>query len=325
MKAHRLATAVFGSVLALATTAACSSSGSGGGSTGASGGTITVGFDSPQAYTNNMPVLIAIAQGYFKQEGLTVKTVGFTAGSDAAKALIANSIQVQAGVGFDVVSARAAGAKAQAFYGTAQSSDFALFVSKKSGITSFSGLEGKSVAISGFGSYTDYLSKAVAGKENIKSFREVALHQTPAIVGAVLNGSVTSAWEPLELTPLFKGEVNVLKVSDLGLASQYSTLVANESYISSHTAQLKKFTAAIAKAIVWHQSHQTAAIALAVQKLGVPQPAAAQGYIAAKAVYRTDGAISTAGMQAMATAVPALKLGTKAPEVADMINTSVVK
>jgi NitT/TauT family transport system substrate-binding protein len=290
-----------------------------------SGGTITVGFDSPQAYTNDMPVLIAIAEGYFKKEGLNVKTVGFTAGSDAAKALISNSIQVQDGVGFDVVSADAAGATAQAFYGIAQRSDFALFVSKKSGVTSFSGLSGKSVAISGFGSYTDYLSKEVAAKEHLGSFNEAALHQTPAIVSSVLNGSVTSAWEPLELTPLFKGEVNVLPVSQLGLASQYSTLIANKSYISSHTAQLKKFAAAISQAIAWHQSHKSAAIALAVQKLGVPLPAAEQGYAAAKGVYVRGGAISRPGMDAMATAVPALKLGTKAPSLSQLISTAIVK
>jgi hypothetical protein len=50
-----------------------------------------------------------------------------------------------------------------------------------------------------------------------------------------------------------------------------------------------------------------------------------QGYTVAKAVYATGGAISTPNMQAMAKAVPDLKLGTKSPSVSEMISTSVVK
>lgn len=308
--------------VAMTLASACSSSSSSGGSTTT---TIKVGFDSPQAYTNNMPTLIAIQQGYFKKQGLNVTTVGFTAGSDALKGLISGSIQVQAGVGFDVVAGQAKGLKNQAFYGEAKQSDFGLFVLNSSSIKTFSDLDGKSTAISGFGSYTDYLSKALASKEKISNFKEVPLHQTPAIVGAVLNGSVDSAWEPMALAPLFKGKARALPFSDLGLASQYSTLSATSSFLKGNASSMKKFVTAIDQAITWHKANRSAAIALAVSKLGVPQQSAEQGYEAALKIYATGGAIDESGMTAMATAVPALKLGPKAPSVSDMINTDIVK
>jgi len=59
---------------------ACSSNGaSTSTNSGAAGqnASLTVGFDNPLGYTNNMPVLIAIDQGYFAKNGLDVKTVAF--------------------------------------------------------------------------------------------------------------------------------------------------------------------------------------------------------------------------------------------------------
>lgn len=306
------------------TAAGCSSSGSGGGQSGGSGGgaSIKVGFDSPTAYTNDMPIWIAIDKGFFKKHGLKVSAVGFSAGSDAVKGLISNSIQVQAGVGFDVVSAQAAGQKVQGFFGLAQKTDFGLFVGKDSSIKSFADLEGKSVAISAFGSYTDYLSKSVAKKQGLKNFKELPLHQTPAIVAALLNGSVDSAWEPMQLAPLFKGKTRVLDAATLGLESQYSTLSATQSYLNSHATEMKAFVAAMKEAIAYHQSHKAESIALAVVKLGIPKASAEQGYAGASKIYVTDGKINSAGMQAMAAAAPSLGFGSKVPTVEAMINTS---
>src|ERR1044071_1228637 len=114
----------------IAALAACSSAGGSSSSAGSSSSgngaqttNITVGFDSPQAYTNNMPVLIAIKNDYFAKHGLNVQTIGFSAGSDAVKALVSNTIQIQAGVGFDVVSAQAKNLPAQAFCGLEQNSE----------------------------------------------------------------------------------------------------------------------------------------------------------------------------------------------------------
>jgi len=314
--------AVSAAMIAVTAATGCSSGSSSGGSGGGGEESITVGFDSPTAYTNAMPIWLAINQGYFANHGLKVNTVGFSAGSDAAKGLISNSIQVQAGVGFDVVASQAAGQQAQGFFGLAQQTDFGLFVPNDSPIKSFSDLEGKSVAISAFGSYTDYLSKAVAQKEGLKNFKELPLHQTPAIVSAVLNGSADSAWEPMQLAPLFQGKARALDVSTLGLPSQYSTLTATQSYLESHAAAIKGFVAAIKEAIAYHQSHRTESIALAVEKLGIPQASAEQGYDGASKIYTLDGKISTAGMEAMAAAVPSLGFGSKVPTAQAMINTS---
>jgi NitT/TauT family transport system substrate-binding protein len=327
-----LAGAIAALAVLILTLTACGSSddGSTSAATGTQGGggnapaSLKVGFDSPQAYTNNMPVLIAIDQGFFKKRGLDVTTVGFNGGSDAVKALIGGSIDVQAGVGFDVVGAQAKGLKVKGFFGIAQDSDFGFFANPDSGVSSFADLDGKSAAISAFGSYTDYLTKQIAAQNDLSedAIKEVPLGTTPAIVGAVTSNKVAGTWEPAFLEGLFKGKAqNIGSPKDLGVPSQYSTLLAKEDYLADNGDAIRRFNEAIAEAIEWHATHQKEAIALAVKQLEVPEPVAAAGYDAAKAVYTPSGEMNPAGFESMAQAVPALKLGPKAPATDDLYTT----
>ena len=271
-----------------------------------------------------MPVLIAIDQGFFKKRGLDVSTVGFNGGSDAVKALIGGSIDVQAGVGFDVVGAQAKGLKVKGFFGIAQDSDFAFFANPESGVSTFADLDGKTVAISTFGSYTDYLTKQIAAQNNLSddAIKEAPLGTTPAIVGAVVSNKVAGTWEPAFLEGLFKGKAkNIGSPKDLGIPSQYSTLLAKDDYLSGHGDVIKRFNDAIAEAIQWHATHEKEAIALAVKQLQVPEPVAAAGYAAAKPIYTPSGEMSAAGFESMAKAVPALKLGPTAPATDGLYTT----
>jgi NitT/TauT family transport system substrate-binding protein len=322
--------AVAAAAAALAATGCGSDSGGtaakAGGSSGSGAKTITVGFDNALAYTNNIAVLVAQQEGFFKRQGLTVKTVAFNGGSDATKALAGGSIQVQAGVGFDAVGAQAKSIDAKVFYGIAQESDFGFLANPATGVTSLKDLAGKKAAISAFGSYTDFLTKKTAvgaglGEDSIK---EVPLGPNPTIIASISKGQTAGTWDPAGLAPLFKGKAKVIaRVSDLGIPSQYSSLIATGDYIKNNGDALKRFAAAIKQAIAWHQSHQKEAVALAVKAMKLPAPVASGFYDNAKAVLTPDGAINADGLKAMADAVPALKLGPKAPAVTDIYTNDI--
>lgn len=309
--------------------AGCGSSDDGDGSTGqtSSGSEVkdlTVGFDNPLAYTNNIAVLIAQDQGFFKKHGLNVKTVAFNGGSDATKALAGGSIQVQAGVGFDAVGAQANSIDAKVFYGVAQDSDFAFFANPETGVTSFKDLDDKKVAISTFGSYTDFLTKQIAATQDV-SITEVPLGPNPTIIASVVKGDTAGTWDPVAYEGLFKGAAkNIGTVADLGIPSQYSSLLAMNDYIESDADTLRSFGDAIQEAIAWHQSHRDEAIALAVKDMKLPQPVAEASYDVAKPILTPDGEINAAGMEAMAEAVPELKLGPEAPAAQDTYTDAVL-
>jgi NitT/TauT family transport system substrate-binding protein len=281
---------------------------------------ITVGFDNPLAYTNNIAVLIAQKQGFFKDEGITVKTVAFNGGSDATKALVGGSIQVQAGVGFDAIGAQAKSIDAKAFFGVAQDSDFAFFANPDTGATSFKALAGKKVAISTFGSYTDFLTKQIVSTQGLASdaITEVPLGPNPTIVASVAKGETAGTWAPSPYGGLYKGKAQSIgTASELGFPSQYSSLIAMGDYIDSQADTLKRFNDAIQKAIEWHRTHRDQAIALAVAQMKMPQEIAETSYDAAAPILTASGEINQAGMEAMAKAVPELKLGPSAPAVTD--------
>ncbi len=296
------------------------------GSGGNTHATITVGFDNPLAFANNIGVLVASDKGFFQQHGLQVKTIAFNGGSDVTKALIGGSVQVQAGVGFDAVAAQAKSVDAKIFYGVAQQSDFAFFANPTTGVTSLKQLKGKKVAISSFGSYTDFLTKRIAAAQGLPadSVTEVPLGPNPAIVSSVTSGSTVGTWQPAELEALFKGKAHSIgTVANLDIPSQYSSLIASGSYITSHHQALSQFAAAMKQATAWIKTHRTQTIALAVKDMKLPPPIAAASYKADASLLTPDGAVNVAGLKAMAEAVPALTLGPKAPAVSSTYTTSV--
>jgi NitT/TauT family transport system substrate-binding protein len=283
-----------------------------------------VGFDNPLAYTNNMAVLIAIDQGFFTKRGLTVKTVGFSGGSTATRALVAGSADIQAGVGFDAVQAAASNLGVKIFYTVARDSDFALYGSKAAGVSTPAQLKGKSIAVSAFGSYSDFLARSTAKAAGLPptSIKRVALGTNAALFGGLARGSVAATWNPSGLAGVIKGTSIIGTTKSLNIPTQYSSLLAKTSWLSSHASVAKRFTAAIADAITWHRAHKQEAIALAVKDLKIPQPVAAASYAAADPIFTSDGKVSEAGLQSMADAVPELGIAKSAPKVTDMYVTT---
>lgn len=315
-------------LLAVFAVAGCGSDDSDNGSS-SDGGVkkVTVGFDNPLGFTNNIGILTAQDQGFFKKHGLQVKTVNFNGGSDATKALAGGSIDVQGGVGFDAVGAQAKSIDAKVFYGVAQDSDFAFFANPDTGVSSFEDLEGKKVAISTFGSYTDFLTKQIVAAKNLPagSITEVPLGPNPAIIGSVTKGTTSGTWDPSALAGLFKGKAkNIGTVSDLGIPSQYSSLLAMNDYIDKNKETLTAFADAMKEATAWIKAHKAETIALAIKVMKLPKPVATAFYDASEPILTPDGAINVAGLEAMAKAVPSLKLGPSAPPVADTYTDAIV-
>ncbi|MWA05183.1 transporter substrate-binding domain-containing protein [Actinomadura sp. LD22] len=300
----------------------------GGGSSGPST-SIKLGLVQAQDFVHAMPARVAVQQGFFKDAGLDVKVVDFSAGSDLTKAMTGGSIDVGAATGLDAVSGAAKKLDTQAFFGVMGQSPMALIVPEKSGITGFSGIAGKKLGISKAGSLTDYITRATAEASGVdfEKVKEVPLGDPAATMSAMKRGDVDGFVLPVNfgflLQAKHEGKI-AQKASDvLGPNSQFAVLMAKKSTISGNKANLQKLAGAYTKALDWMKANKQPTVQLAVAKLGMPQPIAEQTYDALIGAFTPDGGISAAGMAGYAKALPKLGIATSSPAQDSYLSTAI--
>jgi len=312
--------------LSLSLVAACGGGGSGSGSGSA---TINFGLVQSQDYIHAMPTLVAQAQGFFSDEGLKVKEVDFSAGSDLAKAIAGGSVDAAEATGLDAVAGASHGIGTQAFFGTYQKSPMALIVKSGSSISGFADLAGKKVGISAAGSMTDYILRAAlaAAKVDFKSVTEVPLGAPSAQIAALAKGDIDAYLLPINFGLLEEangtGKIAQTAADVLGDDDQFGVLIATKDYISGHASSLVKLTSAYSKAIEWMKSNEDGTVKIAVDKLALPEAVAKKTYEAYIGNFTPDGAINATGLANYAKAIPELGIGATAPAESDYLNTSI--
>lgn len=321
-------------VAAVALLASCGSSGSPSSTSAASAATsassqtsggsgsqplqqVTLGINVPTDFNLNVPQYVARQKGFFKQEGLQVKAVSFQGGADAIKALVAGSIQIDAATGFDAPAAVAKGAPVKVFAGGIKHDTLVLVANNKSGVTSLQQMKGKKIGITKFGSLTDFVARAEGKKAGLSpgQFTEVPLGASE-IAPALQRGDIALAnVNPVNLYPLLAGgKVHVVKkYSAINPNTQFVALVANPSYLSSHSATVKKFLVAYYKAVRYIQSHRAYAVSAAAAVLHISKSLAGKVYNDLASSMNTNGNVNTQALQSYAKALPTLKIAPKVP------------
>jgi NitT/TauT family transport system substrate-binding protein len=294
----------------LGTLAACGSKTSDGPAT------VRLGLVQGQDFTHALPAQIAAAQGFFTAQRLTVRIVGFSAGSDLVKAMAGGSIDVGEATGLDVVSAAAAGVDLKAFYGTAAASPMAAIFKSGGPVHALADLKGKKVGISKFGSLTDFTVRLLAqqaglGRDGITA---VPLGAPSANTAALTRGDVDAIILPVEFSYSLQAAgtaVTAIRVSDA--ASQFAVLAAASSHLSRHRTEVVGLTKAYSQAITFLRGNQGATVPVAVAKLGMTQGVAVRAYQELAGDFTPDGKINTAGLRAYADQLPALGIAKTAP------------
>jgi len=291
---------------------------------------LKLGLVQSQDFIHAMPARVAQAQGFFKDAGLDVTVVDFSAGSDLTKAMAGGTIQVGAATGLDAVSAAAHDIDIQAFYGVYGDSPMALIVPTDSKITGFKDLAGTKVGISRAGSLTDYITRAAltAVGVPVAKVTEVPLGDPGTTMAALDRGDIDAFVLPVNFGYIEaaqgKGKVAQLASDVLGKDSQFAILMAKQDYIGANKANLEKLAAAYTKAIAWMKDNKDKTVALAVAKLGMPKPIAEKTYEGLVANFSSDGTLNAAGMAGYAKALPELGIATSSPEESAYLSTAIV-
>jgi len=216
-----------------------------------------------QAVIYNLPLTVALEQGYFRDEGLDVKVIDFTGGGKAAQALVADAVQVVSGAYEHTLRLQARGQVLQAFVLASESPQLAMGVSSRTlaNYRSIADLRGKTIGISAPGSSTQMLANRVLAKGGL-STEDVAFATvgTGAIaVQAMLSGKIDALVNAEPLISLLEQQQAIRLIADArtpaGTAALFgmpaNTLYAKSTYIQNNPQTVQALTNAMLKALTW--------------------------------------------------------------------------
>lgn len=191
-----------------------------------------------------LPAWIAKETGIFRQNGLDVQLIYFTGGTTAVQALVSGEVPIGQVAGPAVVNSALAGSDIVIIAGGATSLDYWLM--SRPEIKRPEQLNGGSVAISAFGTASDFVARYALEKLGLTPGKDVALVQVggvPDRLGAVLAGKIEAA--VLVPPSMFIGQrkgLNILAdVSKLGLPFQYTGVATSRRFIREHSDAVKRY------------------------------------------------------------------------------------
>ena len=222
------------------------------------------------------PFYAALAQGFFKQNGLNVTVDAFHGGgATSVAALATGAVQIASGGPTNFIGDLAKGVVKGQIFGESQDANYDLVVSK--GITNISQLKGKTIGVSGINSADEIFLEATLEHYGISpsqvtfltagTLAERLTALSTGHIQATANSASFRAAEEAAGTVLIKSEDNPIKVPTV-------TFFATQSFIASHPAALKSFIKAVVEGAKWVKNPANQAGALTACETGSGSTAA---------------------------------------------------
>src|SRR6266542_4317513 len=203
---------------------------------------LNVGYSAISA--EQLPAWIAKETGIFKKNGLDTQLIYFTGGTTAVQALVSGEVPVSQVAGPALVNSALAGSDLVMVAGGATSLDYWLM--SRPEIRRPEQLKGGSVAISAFGTASDFVARYALEKIGLVPGKDVALVQVggvPDRLGALLAGRIEAAvLVPPSMFIAQKKGLNILAdVAKLGLPFQYTGVATSRRFIKEQPDTVKKY------------------------------------------------------------------------------------
>lgn len=203
---------------------------------------LNVGYSAISA--DQLPAWMAKETGIFKKNGLDVQLIYFTGGTTAVQALLSGEVPISQVAGPAVVNSGLAGSDIVLFVGGATSLDYWLM--SRPEIKRPEQLKGGSVAISAFGSASDFVARYALEKIGLSPGKDVTIVQVggvPDRLGALLTGRIEAAvLVPPSMFIAQKNGLSILAdVSKLGLPFQYTGVATSRRFIREHAEIIRSY------------------------------------------------------------------------------------
>ncbi len=192
--------------------------------------------------------------GLFEKNGLDTTLLFLDGGSRAVQVLLAGETPIVQGGGSAPVAARLRGGDTTIFLGIVNVLAYSLIVSPD--IKKPDDLRGKKLAVSRYGSNSDYATRKLLVKWGLRPDVDVAILQIPGgqptRLGAVQNGQVAGLVAQPPLTSMArKAKLNFLaEPADFGSSHYTNTpILTRSAYIRERRDTVRRFTRAIVEGI----------------------------------------------------------------------------
>ena len=191
-----------------------------------------------------LPVLVGKESRLFEQNGLDARLIYFTGGTTSVLALISGDVQIGQVAGPSVVNSAIGGSDLVMVAGGITSLSY--WIMGRSDVKTANQLRGGSVAISRFGSATDFIARFALPKLGLTPGKDVAIVQigdSPSRLGALLNGKVHGA--VLGSLPgamaQRKGMHILADVAKMGLVIQHTGVATTRKTIKENRELVRRY------------------------------------------------------------------------------------
>ena len=218
-----------------------------------------------------LPAWVAKDAGIFERNGLDVQLVFFTGGTTAVMALVSADTPIAQLAGPAVINSVMAGSDATLILGGVTSLNYYLL--SRAEIKTPEQLKGGTVAISRFGSSSDFIARYALSKIGLIPGKDVTIVQigsTTARVDAALTGRVqaTVVQPPASIIAQKRGMNILADLPKLGLVYQHTAAATTKKYIREHPDIVRRYVKSQLEAVHRIYTDKNAAIRALARFIG---------------------------------------------------------
>jgi NitT/TauT family transport system substrate-binding protein len=208
---------------------------------------------------NMAPLWITQERGFFRKYGLDVQLVFIESGSTTVQSLISKDVAFAQMAGAAVVQSHLRGSDVVMIAGVINTLTFKFYVDKN--ITQPEQLKGKSVAVTRFGSSTDFALRYALERYGLAPEKDVAIVQAgsmPAIFAQLESGWIQGAMlsAPFTLRARNMGFPMLADLQMLGLEYQHTGLATTQALIKSRPDLVQNVMKAYVEGIHYYKTHR---------------------------------------------------------------------
>ncbi len=216
------------------------------------------------------PLWITHERGFFRKHGLDVQLVFIESGTTTVQSLISKDVYFAQMAGAAVIQSRLRGADVVMIAGVINTLNFKLYVDKS--IKQPDQLKGKIVAVTRFGSSTDFALRYALERYGLAPEKDVAILQAgnmPAILASLETGKIQGAMlsAPFTLRAKNMGLPLMADLQMLGLEYQHTGLATTQSFIKSRPELVRSVMKAYVEGIHYYKTHRAESLAILAKYL----------------------------------------------------------
>jgi NitT/TauT family transport system substrate-binding protein len=290
---------------------------------------ITIGLPNSSPSFANSDVAVAQAEGYFRQEGLSVQVDNLSSGVPVVQGVVGGSLQIGASSIEPVVNAAAQGAPVQIIGSYANKLTVDMVTTK--GITTPAQLRGKRLGIQQVGAFREVMTRMVIeGAGLTTSDVTYVPSSSSAYISELLVGEIQSGvlQEEQTLKALKKdSSLHVLVNFDQAHPNYfYGAYVVSKSWLAANESTAEKFLTAITLAHRFMYNNEAATVAIVAKNTDYTTATIKKAYqvlLDQEGVFPENGGLSASRITDTIATMKQYKIltGGTAPTESSLVNT----